>query len=611
LTQEPFTAYYLGKWTLPPALARKGKKLARKPRYWPNAEKAATKPGVAPRNDKLAEEADRGVRNPLLPDWNDLAGNHYYKKQLQPSFGIRIRQVINFLADEDAFRCDKWGEKIAELKEYLAWIRSSGVVPALQRDTVAQLELAERRLRSHEIFDRVHGTEDRVRLFRPNDLPKPQPRLRPVGDVLLSLGQEAAKPSLPRLVLHRAPQLVNRVHEYYRGKAAGFLEELAKAEDEVWMEEKLTRDGPPNLCKEENDTYEEHMKARKGWVVVDKVGGRSLPTGTALGQKANHFAAERGARRAGFQQCLNYFNSSENAQVQTPFRRLVLPTTPEEIDVAARATREIQFEPVALPPDYPKLQENQETHPYTVGFNKYRRERNGILEAARQRKEEAGEDDVAWVPLPKTYNVYKPRPFTLRTQHQQDLYKEMRVVSSLLSRARKIAPRPLLDEVQELVEEGAKDASERKSLADLRREGKVVFHSDLDDPNEKTGKVKLINDTELFWLKFLLTGSCNRGQVQDLPHENAELFLTFAERLQRLMDDISDDEKKLFKDVEEEVPLETLLEAMNRGVGDRTRRKTGFSPYDAIYWLKRLQNFGRCRRVPRRSPGRRVGTNLD
>ena len=545
-----------------------------------------------------AEAPDRGVENPLALDWGDLLQPHTFKGQLQPSVAVRVRQAIHFLADEDAFRCDRWEKKVAEIKDWLTWLRTSGTVDTLAPRTVYQIEEAGRRLRAHEIFGDHHASDDRVHLFRPSDVPKPQPRLRAQGGLPVVLAEETSKADGPRMVLHRPPKVVNRLPEQYRGKAVQFREELAQHEDEEWGAAAASGQRRQlNLFRAENESYEEHMKAKKGWVVVDELGSRSLPTGLPLKLRGDDWAAERGARRAGFQQCLKHFTSSENVQVQTPFRRIVLPTPQREVELAAEKTKEIQFLPVALPPDNPKVRENLETHSFTVAFERYQRARADNFAEARRRTEVAMEGDATWLPLPKTHNAVVVRPFPADVRRQQDLFREVRLVWALLERAQKIAPRPLLKDVTDLAKEAAKDRSARKNFGVLEAAGTVVFDPDLDETKKATQEVKLISETELFWLKFLAKGSCNRGLTRDLPHENASLFLVFADRLQRLMDDVSNDENKLFKDVDEEVPLETLLEVMNRGVGHRTKGKTGFCVYDAMYWLKRLQNFGRCRRV--------------
>src|SRR3569833_3407439 len=81
--------------------------------------------------------------------------------------------------------------------------------------------------------------------------------------------------------------------------------------------------------------------------------------------------------------------------------------------------------------------------------------------------------------------------------------------------------------------------------------------------------------------------------AQDLPPTSGALIVTFATRLQRLMDVIS--VCRLFKDGQTRVPLEKLLEVMHQGTDSECNEKAKFSVYDALCWVDKLAKWGRCR----------------
>ncbi len=555
------------------------------------------------------QTSDPGVGAPLRPDQGDCQDDHVFKGQLQPPVGIRLKHVLNFLADEDRHRCLDWDSHIHEIREYLDFLDGGETTdPAvnLGPKTLQLLDEAKRRVLAHDIYDE-HCDDRTVHIPASRDsVPRPEPRLAvPGASPPITLGQEKAAPVLlPRRVLHRAPAAVNDMLQHYPD-AEAHLARLVRDEDDLWRTPVGDAGAVPatNLSRAENAEYEADMAAGRGWVSVAVESGgvsrRRLPDGTALSNDAKSFARERGARRAGLQQCLRYFGGIETALAQTPAMRVVLPVPATALSQAADDAAGTRFYPLMMRrSDLPTA---LETHPYTIHMAEYRRVRTWWLAQARTRVEKAHEGDSDWIRLPRCHDAFVLRPFEARVQEKQDLLHLMHAVKptdgsyGLLARALAVAPRPLLQDVKFWMDQGSRaDRPPKKARAPSGEAG-PTFRDKFDW--EVPGRtVKMVNATEVRWLAWLLTGSCNRGMAQDLPLEKAALFLAFAERLQRLMDETH--EACLFKDLETKVSVEHLLNVMNSTAdGSENNTKAKFGVYDAIYWLNRLSNFGRCRCV--------------
>ncbi|KAL2136612.1 hypothetical protein VTI74DRAFT_2641 [Chaetomium olivicolor] len=109
---------------------------------------------------------------------------------------------------------------------------------------------------------------------------------------------------------------------------------------------------------------------------------------------------------------------------------------------------------------------------------------------------------------------------------------------------------------------------------------------------------RFIDPKELPWLRFL-AGECVNGKnwtgrfLPDTPKDKYKLFLIFARRVQKLLDD--EDPKRLFSRHNNEVTVEELLEAINVGKDSGAVTKYGFQPYDACSWLGRMKGTGYVR----------------
>ncbi|KAL2261370.1 hypothetical protein VTK26DRAFT_4284 [Humicola hyalothermophila] len=111
--------------------------------------------------------------------------------------------------------------------------------------------------------------------------------------------------------------------------------------------------------------------------------------------------------------------------------------------------------------------------------------------------------------------------------------------------------------------------------------------------------MRLVDEEELRWLRLLGSGECvNRGNwrgrfVPDEPREQYKLFLIFARRVQRLLDDPNPD--GLFARHDAKVTVEELLKVMNAGADSRPVTKFEFEPHDACCWLDRMHESGHVR----------------
>ena len=372
-----------------------------------------------------------------------------------------------------------------------------------------------------------------------------------------------------------------------RAKREHYVPLIAQDED-AWFQ--LPSDQQPadkplsNLSYIENKMYEDCSAANSGWVFgfqVDKGVKYWLPDGTPLNDSAEHFAKERGARRAGFQKALRAFTNEENRAAETPWRRLVLPLTAKEVEAAKAQATDRGLHPLGLAPtQLPKLA-SLETFPYTFWMEQYGRVHRLYSERARQKTIAEESHRRGWASLPSRDNApYVFRGVDANTQYEQDMYPKMKTVIKLLEREEKIAPRPLLTAVMKSLKLGLNGEAAPGDLKFRSLDWKV-----------RGKELKDLAEAELMWLKFLTQGSIHHHMIDELS-PRAALYLTFADRLMRLMDDIS--ETALWPDLETKVSVEDLLNKMHESL-DGPIKKTQFYVHDALMWLDRLANAGRCR----------------
>ncbi|EFX03749.1 hypothetical protein CMQ_677 [Grosmannia clavigera kw1407] len=394
---------------------------------------------------------------------------------------------------------------------------------------------------------------------------------------------------------------------------------------------------------------------------------RRLPDGTMLGQDATSYARERGARRAALQLALVEFSSSENTAASngSPWCRVALPVPARNIyrrtaaaggcwpwatkaEVGAGMGKSTRAASQLLP--VPKLvaggsrgdteEKNmlpvisKQTHPYTAYMAEYRRHRIKWVEKARMATESENQDQPDWAVLPRFPDAYSlgygsprglpRRPLPRLMEQDRRMLVLLRSIARLLERALEVAPRPLLRNVRKYTAQGLRGLSQPDSALQLRS-----FYDW--EPRVITGLAAIrrlrvarpINEVEARWLNFLLTGSTNSRLMLPLPagpdlreaHEKEEeghsedrggqaLYQCFAQRLQGLMDDLSD--IRLFQTVDTEVPIKVLVDTMNEdgapfdvtGNEQQQQQRVRFSYGDARFFCDRLRKAGRCRFSP-------------
>jgi hypothetical protein len=556
------------------------------------AEASLVTPASPPTTDDVA-----GIVGKLKADDADRRHDHEYRGQRQPPIGIRLEHVVSFLGDQDVDRCISWAQDFAEVEEYLRFVDTDPQFRGIGKFTRHLLEQAKQMVEAHQVFERRHAPMDKVRLPLVSEIPKPRPRLQPVGRRPLVLATESGV-QFPRIVLHKTPQLVNNQCLGWEDKDHNdFLDLLAKDEDEMWRgrNTKATLLGKNNLASLEEELFQETLRKQTGGVAENsRTGARYLPDGRVVIESPECFAQERGVRRAGIQQCLQSIDNSQATAAISPFNRVVLPTTARQLRQAQKEAAGVQYRPLGLKEES-LPQTGLESHPYTTCFAEFRLAREAALEETRKLLEKEKEADADSLPLPPTIDLlfWEPKQ-NLQEGRDEALHRDMGVVWQLLQRAKAVAPRKLLDEIEDHMREGMAGTGWVRDGERTRFKFKSR-DSDWDDAGGRR-KLRLLNKTELFWLRFLMTGSVNQKLTEDLPHEGHTMFLVFVQRLQRIFDTFNDHPDRLFRTVDEGVPVELLLKAMNQGAGyPVASARTRWSLYDAMCWLDRLSQHGRCR----------------
>ncbi|TPX09328.1 uncharacterized protein E0L32_009520 [Thyridium curvatum] len=411
------------------------------------------------------------------------------------------------------------------------------------------------------------------------DLPKFRRRLRARGGYPAPFGADKVEVKAPFKLSRPAANVYSMSKHYlYSERYAQAL-----ASDRA-ADRRAESRSPSNLHVISDEAYRSNLDRRTGLVGRDLP--RTLPDGTQLGEDAVSYAREHGATRAGFQQALRHFDNREHAVFRSPYRQIPLPVTARELQEATRQALGLFIRPGPISPE--QLPAGQRQHPqiYSLEMNRRALSRDEWMERARQKSEYDHRKNKDWVPIPKLPGAYFRPPIEPHLLKAKNLWKATSTAIAEFKRASKIAPRPLLGLMTSFLERVWREDDKwdlRKSLRPYY--DYKMFGDEID--------IKLITPTELDWFTWLVTKSCNAELLIDLPRQEKTLFLVFAERLQRLMDDIS--EEALFPDLETKVSVSELLEVMHRGADHPTNSKAKFSEFDAACWIKRLSKYGRCR----------------
>ncbi|KAJ4297028.1 hypothetical protein N0V88_003944 [Collariella sp. IMI 366227] len=229
----------------------------------------------------------------------------------------------------------------------------------------------------------------------------------------------------------------------------------------------------------------------------------------------------------------------------------------------------------------------------TVGYRKRLKQMKQMREFARLRVEDGFQHDRRWVTLPR--NIVNGGPFVWRgvdpnTQAHQDLLRQCLTAVKVLEAANERVPRPLLVAVLDMA---ARAEAGGFDLHGVPQDLKLA-NGEWEKFGEETVP-KFLDLEEVPWLKFL-AGECVNSKnwkghfLPDTPKEQYKLFLIFARRVQKLLEE--KDSEGLFSRHNNEVTVEELLEAINGAKDGSAVTKCEFQPYDACSWLDRMKATG-------------------
>jgi hypothetical protein len=557
------------------------------------------------------------------PDWEV---DSWYKGSRQPPLAARLDTVVKFLAEEDVDRCLNWEAKFEEVVSYLEWLADKDDRHQLDNAsprTQAMFNDAVNKAKAHVLFGEHHYNPTPLQITRPRKHPLRSTRLKWMID-----GQDWPLPSrtsvpdrstlLPRSITARPPGPVNKML-IDKPDNAQFYEQFAEDEKKWWQriagtnldrlpadaENRLERD---NLAYIEDQAFQSFSSDNTaGWIRTDPATGQTtLPDGTALDPSTpQSWAKERGARRAGLQQLLRALpTNSTTDDLNSPWRRLILPVPAATLLKACESADGPQWTPPSL--DRAQLPEQIELDPmastvaYRDRLRKIKRTRQLALMQVEDEQNGEGEgegegegDGQPVTLLPR--NLVNGGPIVGRlldaeAKERRDLLRRSRSAVEMLKVAYRKVPRPLLKAALRLVGEGEKGDARVPEGVRLRG-----------DEWEEVGRERLPKVVDLYeveWLVFL-TGPCVNGKnwrrrfVPDTPRDKYRLFLIFANKVQKLLEDRNPD--GLFSRHDAQVEVEDLLAAINAGKDSSAVTKHEFQPHDACCWLDRMQKTGHVR----------------
>ncbi|KAK1828536.1 hypothetical protein QBC39DRAFT_264931 [Podospora conica] len=539
------------------------------------------------------------------PDWTE---DSFYRGTLQPPLAVRLQNAITFLADEDVDRDPRWKTRFAELCDYLPWLANDDEDYQLgkaSRRTRAMFDEAVDMAKAHILFEKHHYEPTYVEsppfVVQPTGLgggpfnPIKSTRLNWTGVVHdWPTPSPAAPPrrnDQPTRLYPRQPIFINPIADADKKIRERFVRHAKR----YWEQDD---ESESNLAHIEGEAFFRYVALGPVETLkYDTVTGQTrLPDGRlVVPGSAIDWAREQGARRAGLQNLLRDFENKEHRSLpDARCRRVVLPTPASKVLAVRQKTAKPQWTPVALKKSELPPLADLETHLYTVFYRKFTRHLRRLREAARLEAEEAYGQNDGWVTLPR--NIASGGPFVLRsidarTQANQDLLAKCIKTVKVLETESMRASRPLLDKMLDVIQSGI----DGRFAAGIP--GDIKLAADEWEHVGNATRVRYVDDDDIQWLRFLATESVNDGTWQgrfdpDQPKEKYKLFLIFARRVQKLLDDR--DPESLFN-THDAVTVEQLLTAINAGYATSAVEKCKFHPYDACAWLNRLRISGHIR----------------
>ncbi|KAH6853593.1 hypothetical protein B0I37DRAFT_440720 [Chaetomium sp. MPI-CAGE-AT-0009] len=497
-----------------------------------------------------------------------------------------IWEVIKFLAEEDVDRCIDWEPKFEEIVSYLEWLAlddESGQLDLASTQTRAMFNDAVTKANAHVLFEKHHYDPTPLEFTKPPKNPFRSTRLSwmvNARDWPLPAQNQAPdrRNLLPKPILPHTPGPVNRmlVDRPENSRLHGKLAEEQKTWWERITDERLdTIPTGPGMLEEGNLAYIEDQAfttfSREGsntmtWITTNATGTTILPNGKAI--------------RPGAPQRCNASSAPSPPPPNHNHHHHPIPPHPPHArrhpPPSLHTSRPPGLDPAPTPPLRPPPAANLETMPHTIAYRARLAALKKRRELARLRAEDEHAADARWATLPR--NLVTGAPFVWRmldpdAQAAEDLLRQCRVAVEVLRAAGRREPRPLVQAVLGMVERGWE-------VVDGERVPKFL------DPEE------------VEWLKFL-DGQCvsganwERRALPDTPKDKYRLFLLFATKVKKMLDDRNP--QGLFSQHNANVEVEDLLKVINAGKDSSAVTKQEVKPHDACKWLDRMKQSGLLR----------------
>ena len=526
-----------------------------------------------------------GMADRTGPDWRVSS---WYKGGRQPPLAARLETVINFLTDEDVDRCINWETSFAEISAYLQWLEHDDDRHQLDnasQETRAMFDDAATKVKVHVLFEKHHYDPTTVVIRKPPQTSLTSTRLNWTANI------PGRSKLLPRSITPRPLDPINRLPMGALGNRS-FYDRFAEDGKKWWQRIAASQ----NLDAIPADAEGPLERANLAYIEAQSFDSSSRGENLAPpADGAQSWAVERGARRAGLQQVLRAVPTNLPSQLNTSWRRAILATPAATLRKARESAEIPQWTPPSL--DRSQLPEQLETMPYTVSYRERLKKIKMMREVAWLRGEDKYGRDPNWVTLPQSFvngNPLVSRLVDLDAQARRDLLKQCYTAVEMLKAAGRRVPRPLLNAVRVLLE----GEGESRFPHYVVPEGVDLAVDEWEEQAGQRPVPKCLDLDDVKWLKFL-AGECVNGRnwtgrlVPDTPKDKYRLFLIFATRVQKLLDDKNPE--GLFSQHDAKVSVEDLLGAVNAGTGSTAVAKYEFHPYEACAWLDRMKESGHVR----------------
>lgn len=584
----------------------------------------------APRQDYVE---DSSVPEPMRVDANDDDGAHTFEGQRQPGIGTRVQQASNWATDEDIDRRRYFSREKEELKRWLKYVDQEHA-HTLGENTLRKIEEVKKKIEAHDLFEQEHRHATmKTKISNPKDMKTRTQRIGKPNDYpplqLASFSVEERNATLLPRMFGTHPREWKRVNTMWDTPHENALDldprlnvarpdriqALARDEDAYWKTAPGAQPPAGNLSVLENQSYEDckaFNEGRSGWVYWDEVAKvRRLYTADILGNGGGCFASERGTRRAGLEAALRPFKNEENLLYATKSSALVaLPPTAKEIAAAktrAGVNRGRLLDIRGLPPQQlGQMEGKDDPQGFMANMAQFWVKQSAVVKQARENlianSTSLGVNAAADHNPPDSNTFVKPphsvwgpyvwRGVNMKDELKQDLLRQARAVKSVFDRERKIAPRQLLDQMNHFFDQGYSTHVDEPPYADSG-DGSSYRVLNMNGPRNRhpaTDKLRRVDMIEMEWIRLILNNAMADERVLQDVQPRTSLFLLFAEKLERIFNDLS---SPLFPEQDTSVSVEALIAYM--ASMDGPIKQPTFYSYDLKYWLERLNEQGRCR----------------